>query len=743
MDAPNNRGQRLRFGVFEADLLAHELYKRGTLVRVQDKPFQMLTALLEHPGEVVTREELRRRLWPDGTFVDFEKGLNTAVKKLRSVLSDSAGSPRFIETIPRKGYRFIAPVVSDYEGNGDGNVLRPSKASDSLNPTSLDHHKIQSKSRTSLGWRLQFIVVAGLAVLTTLVVGSWITRPNGSVSELRQYRLTSNSSEDPVRSGAISPDGKYLAYADLKGIHIKLLKTGETRLLAGAEGRNGQRIDWMVTSWFPDSTRFLANIAPPTDIPALVEEHSAWELSVVGGPPRKLRDHAFATDVSPDGSLVVFTDRALYAHEAWLMDVHLGRAWKLYQADEGSWFAQFQWSPDGRRLLFFHSDSAGESIQIRDLKGGPSVTVFSGPGIMDYLWLRNGRLLYALKDPGTDGTSCNYWEMLLGNATQRAEHKLRRLTNWAGFCMDRTLASSDGKRLTFLKSTDQSFVYVADVLDRGRRITAPVRLTSSEGRARPEYWTPDSRTVVFSSNHEGSWGIYKQTLGEDRVDRVVSGLHRLLPGSALTPDGKWLLYQESVNGSFDPTAVNVLRVAPSGGPSELVVKGQIRGVHCARAPVTLCVFAELNSDASQLIFSALDPTGGLDGRLLQVPIWGPVISAWDWALSPDGNSIAYIDRKESRIRMFNLKSKAAREIYVYVGNGLAGLSWAADGNGFFVSSATSQGSSLLYMDLKGNTRTLWEQKGSVQTSAVPSPDGRHVAVLSWNLDNNIWMMEKF
>src|SRR5437867_1654830 len=114
MDTVNDRGQRLRFGVFEADLLAHELYKRGTLVRLQDKPFQMLTALLEHPGEVVTREELRRKLWPNGTFVDFEKGLNTAARKLRSTLGDSSDSPIFVETIPRRGYRFIAPVIKHH-----------------------------------------------------------------------------------------------------------------------------------------------------------------------------------------------------------------------------------------------------------------------------------------------------------------------------------------------------------------------------------------------------------------------------------------------------------------------------------------------------------------------------------------------------------------------------------------------------------------------------------------------------
>jgi len=108
---PHDQQPRVRFGVFEADLATRELYKRGTPIRVQEKPFQILSLLLEHPGEIITREELKRKLWSDGTFVEFEKGLNTAVKKLRLALGDSTESPIFVETIPRRGYRFIAPIV--------------------------------------------------------------------------------------------------------------------------------------------------------------------------------------------------------------------------------------------------------------------------------------------------------------------------------------------------------------------------------------------------------------------------------------------------------------------------------------------------------------------------------------------------------------------------------------------------------------------------------------------------------
>src|ERR1700722_5862653 len=108
----------IRFGVFELDLRSGELQKQGRKIRLEGQPGQVLMCLLENPGELVTRDELQRKLWPEDPLVNFEHGLNAAVKRLRQALSDSADNPRFIETLPRRGYRFIAPiqVVSGSEG---------------------------------------------------------------------------------------------------------------------------------------------------------------------------------------------------------------------------------------------------------------------------------------------------------------------------------------------------------------------------------------------------------------------------------------------------------------------------------------------------------------------------------------------------------------------------------------------------------------------------------------------------
>ena len=119
MSAPSPNATRkaavVRFGVFEADLEARELRKQGRRVRLQDQPFAILAFLLERPGAIVTREELRDKLWPADTFVDFDHSLNTAVNKIREVLGDSASSPRFVETVARRGYRFIGGVQTSAE----------------------------------------------------------------------------------------------------------------------------------------------------------------------------------------------------------------------------------------------------------------------------------------------------------------------------------------------------------------------------------------------------------------------------------------------------------------------------------------------------------------------------------------------------------------------------------------------------------------------------------------------------
>jgi DNA-binding winged helix-turn-helix (wHTH) protein len=118
MPVPHNHLRVARFGIFELDLSAGELRKNGVKLRLQGQPFQVLALLLEHADEVVTREELQQKLWPSDTFVDFDHSLNTAINKVREALGDSASSPRYVETLARRGYRFIAPVQNNGQSDG-------------------------------------------------------------------------------------------------------------------------------------------------------------------------------------------------------------------------------------------------------------------------------------------------------------------------------------------------------------------------------------------------------------------------------------------------------------------------------------------------------------------------------------------------------------------------------------------------------------------------------------------------
>jgi cholera toxin transcriptional activator len=131
---PNpNPARRYRFGVFEADAATGELRRQGIRIKLNAQPFQVLIMLLERRGELLTREEISRELWPDGTFVDFEHGVNSAINRIREALGDTAGGPRFVETLARRGYRFVAPVER-IEPNETQKLSRPDPALESNSP---------------------------------------------------------------------------------------------------------------------------------------------------------------------------------------------------------------------------------------------------------------------------------------------------------------------------------------------------------------------------------------------------------------------------------------------------------------------------------------------------------------------------------------------------------------------------------------------------------------------------------
>ena len=257
-----------RFDRYNVDLTSRALLRSGVRVPVQGQPFQVLRLLLEADGKVVTREALRATLWPEDTFVDFELGVNTAVKKLRQALEDSAEHPRFIETLPKYGYRFMVPVewVHGNGGNGTVPAVAPIPPPE-LTPVVPRPPPVQRRLKLtatvaitalavvalliSLSGEHSYLARTRLGTLTRRVVLGPSTTTQPTVTE---RRLTANPEDAPITSAVISPDGKYLAYTDKTGFYLKQVDNGETHPVPLPKG-----FEPRAESWFPDSIHMVVS----------------------------------------------------------------------------------------------------------------------------------------------------------------------------------------------------------------------------------------------------------------------------------------------------------------------------------------------------------------------------------------------------------------------------------------------------------------------------------------------------
>src|SRR4029077_7688909 len=217
--------QVIRFATFEVDLQAQELRKGGLRLKLTGQPFQVLAILLEQPGVVVTREELQKRLWPD-TFVDVDHNLNTAINKIREVLGDSAENPRFVETLPRRGYRFIAPVEDTHISSG------------------LPSSKMPVQQRS---WILR-LSIPFLSILLLAAAGVFFSKRIKSPASSIQRTLTRLTFDEGLQIDASwSPDGGFLAYSSDRGgkfdIWVQQVSGGDPVQVTRGPGHNWQP-DW-------------------------------------------------------------------------------------------------------------------------------------------------------------------------------------------------------------------------------------------------------------------------------------------------------------------------------------------------------------------------------------------------------------------------------------------------------------------------------------------------------------------
>ena len=596
-------------------------------------------------------------------------------------------------------------------------------------------------------WRL----VAGIVALGIVASASiWFAKrqpqPSAWQREIKYRQLTSNSSENMVDGGGISPDGKYLAYPDRVGVHVKLIETGETQTIPQPEETKRNGVWWGVGPWFPDSTRFLLNAYPRGGDTTFRSSRSTsiWIASVLGGPPHKLRDEAEAADdVSPDGSLIVFEANAgrFGNREIWVMRPDGEEARKVFEAGENSSIGGLQWWPGGQRVIYAKAEGPIENgntvFILRDLKGGPFTTIVPPARTNDFFWLPDGRLIYRTDDSDTDLPD-NLWQARFDLRTNTFA-KPQRLTRLAGLVVNVDNVTADGKKLVIYEWRPHSNVFVGDLQAGGKRITPPTRLTLDEKWNNPLAWTADNKAIIFYSDRAGVVGLYRQTLGQEAAEPLVTekkgqGLDTV---AALSPEGSWVLY--IVSEGEGPG--KLMRVPVTGGTPQVVLTVNLDGwPRCARSPATLCAIAERSADRKQLVFTAFDPVKGRGRELAKFN--ADATADW-WDLSPDGTRLAILKSREGRIQILSLNGRPPQEITVKGWNTLTTVSWAADGKGLFASSFTDRAAVVLGVDPQGNARLLWEHRGGIDTYAVPSPDGRHLAMRAWNVEGNLWMMENF
>ncbi|HEY1217125.1 MAG TPA: winged helix-turn-helix domain-containing protein, partial [Bryobacteraceae bacterium] len=513
----------VRFGLFELDLQTAELSKNGRKLKLQEQPFRLLALLLEHPGEVVTREQLKIALWPEDTFVDFEHSVNAAVAKLRQTLGDSAENPRFIATVPRRGYRFIAPV--------EGVDPVPRLSRDNTTEPAVVIGKDQPRPGDRWSRRFTLLVVSGVAV--AIIAGVAIlflqaTRQHGRAPYTVMRRLTADDglTTDP----AVSPDGTLLAYASDRGgkgrlnLWVQQLSGGSTIRLTNSDADDRQ------PSFSPDGTQIVFR-----------SERRGGGLYVVptlGGEARFVAKDGRDPHFSPDGKWIAYwvgniTDDSLNTGEVFVIpssggvpqalktDMHLGYP---------------LWSPDGEHLLVLAATTYGAekdldwwvfaregdrnvrtgAFRLLQKQGFPLTQTSGGypPRVMQ--WVGNDLLFSA-----RFGDSTDIWAMHLSPRSWQVEGTARRLTSGPAI-EDHPQLLPDGRIVfTDLARSSNLWALSIDANEGKPRTDVLQRITDKVSLEQFGSISGDGRYLVFTSTRStGQAHVWLKDLSTGRESRL-------------------------------------------------------------------------------------------------------------------------------------------------------------------------------------------------------------------------------
>jgi Tol biopolymer transport system component/DNA-binding winged helix-turn-helix (wHTH) protein len=527
-----NSSNRARFGPFEIDLHTHELWKFGTRIRLGGQPFEILAVLLDQPGELVTRENLRSRLWPEDTFVDFNHGLNAAVNKLREALSDSAEEPRYVETLPRRGYRFIAKVEwipgSTVKRGIVPVATRPApEASPSTVVDAAPEYVAMKSGKESPIGRAAILSLIGVGAIFTILLAAIFfgktssrSRFEGSEGGGIEHTRTLLSISD-TDAPAFSPDGNSVAFyrqhSAAAGAGIYVTSVGSDHLvqltandgdccpvwspdgrwIAFSRGTNRESSIYMVPADAGSAQKLKAD--------ALATQSGMFRLTSATSAERKLDTngvvpHGRAIDWSPDGKFIAFAGPS----GIYIAGVEHSSVKRITEPPPLSedWGPKF--SPDGATVLFVRVQHNGLSNEIQSVSatGGVSTHIFSEPGKIDSppQWSYDGRsVIFSSNRTGHPAL----WRLSLD-----APDSVVQISEAGSPAWDPAV-SRHGYRLAYERLLRSLSIWQMDLSTvRGKRPYLIVSSTSDTDQGPGPQFSPDGQKLAYMSDRSGTMEIW-------------------------------------------------------------------------------------------------------------------------------------------------------------------------------------------------------------------------------------------
>jgi DNA-binding winged helix-turn-helix (wHTH) protein/Tol biopolymer transport system component len=726
-----------RFLDFELSEEDFTLSRKDQRIALEPKALSVLTMLVSRAGHLVDKQALLESVWPK-TFVE-ENTLTRTIGILRRELGDSSRDSKIIETMPTRGYRFIAPVEIVPQSSPPPSQAAPTEEETTTSP---------APSPSARPAPLLLIALCAVAIIIP-VAFFLIHRANAKHSPpadppLAEQRVTSNSPEAAVEYAVVSPDGRYIAYSDPVGLFLRVISTGETR-------RWDLPKDFIAKpdNWYPDGTHLLVTRwegTPP--MPGL------WKISLLGGQPRKLIDKVPQGSVSPDGTRIAFVP--IFGGELWVMGGDGSNPHKITEASQRvdpsytSEIVSMAWSPNSRRIACIERYGFADltpvaslsTLWTRNAEGGDLQVILKntwlGPALA---WAPDGRLLFASRtNPETERDNEELQSIRVDERTGIATGKPQRVTAGSG-TIGKISVTSDGKRLVLWRTNSHEQAFISEFDPDTRKWKTPRRLTLDANGNQATAWLADSKTVLFVSNRNGTWTLFKQAIDETTADVLVEGHSLYLP--RLSSDGSQVIYGSQADPSNPAAPISLMRLPVAGGPPQLIVQDVGLGNYqCASLPSTLCVVDK--PQGNDVSFVSFDPERGIGHELLRSSG-----RRRNWTLSPDGRTLADFPDNHS-IRFFSVENGVANENKTVTLNDwfFRNGDWTADGKGLLIPSTTPAGIPvMLEVNRAGKASVVLEgtaSSGFEFMFMVQAPDG-HYGILGAVVpgDNNAWMVDNF